>query len=76
MHTSKVLVAGLLAAAVAAGCAPEAPPRTSGSPPPSTVEPQRQFLSEAQAARARYYWTAASLEPYGIVPGRSMLSGT
>lgn len=35
----------------------------------------REFLSEAQAARARHYWTRESLEPYGVLPADATRSG-
>jgi hypothetical protein len=58
------------------GCSPQDPFDEPGpAPSEPAVEPQRRFLSEAQAARARHYWTRESLEPYGVLPADATRSG-
>jgi hypothetical protein len=63
----------------AAGCARLEPPQRVFPDQVAASVPQREFLSDAQAARARYYWSAEALEPYGVEPAwsaRSSRSGS
>jgi hypothetical protein len=54
---------------LAAACSQEEPLEDFVPQAPlAPSEPERQFLSQAQEARARHYWTREALEPYGVLP--------